>query len=139
MNSSTPPLKFPTFNGKYNEFNNCYVPFKQIIENEPSFTAIKKFNYLLSWLWRLLSHCDFWMKLSQNIGSIIERSSNSVFMFNETVTELFNMHLMTKQNTQQLRHLMDKTSKKRKRSWSIRNFVTWTRHFTHFKSFRWNT
>lgn len=90
----------PTPSGKLNEFNNFYASFNQIIDNEPSFTAITKFSYLLSFLTGTALETVKAFPISEENERIIERYDNPIFIYKETVTELFNMPSMTKHNAQ---------------------------------------
>lgn len=109
-----PSLKLPTFDGKYSEFQNFYGTFIQLIDNEPSFTTITKFNYLLSCLAGPALEMVRAFKVTEEnytpaLNMIKERYDNPYLLVNETIVDLFEMPVMAKPNARQLRSLIDNT------------------------------
>ncbi|XP_067613910.1 uncharacterized protein [Eurosta solidaginis] len=110
-----PKLKLPTFSGKYSEYQNFIVSFKQVIDKEYSLSNIEKFNHLRNSLQgQALETVDAFQVTNENYPKALERLKerydNKTLIFLENISALFELSSLSKPNPSQLRSLIDKAS-----------------------------
>ncbi|XP_049316915.1 uncharacterized protein LOC125779686 [Bactrocera dorsalis] len=113
--SKLPPLKLPTFDGKYSNYQNFITSFKQIIDHEFNLTNIEKFNHLRNCLQgQALETVNAFQVTNENYPKALERLKvrydNKPLIFLEGINSLFDLPAVMKPNGIQLRSLIDKAS-----------------------------
>ncbi len=113
--SKLPPLKLPTFDGKYSNYQNFITSFKQIIDREFNLTNIEKFNHLRNCLQgQALETVNAFQVTNENYPKALERLKvrydNKTLIFLEGINSLFDLPAVMKPNGIQLRSLIDKAS-----------------------------
>ena len=114
-NHKLPQLQLPTFGGKYSEYKNFITSFNQVIDREFGLSNIEKFNHLLNCLQgQALETVKAFQITNENYPKALERLKNrydnNTLIFMENVTSLFELPIVSKNNSENLRSLVDNVS-----------------------------
>lgn len=110
-----PKLKLPQFAGKYSEFPNFINTFSILIDKNETLSQIEKFNHLVSCLsgsaLRAIKAFEITeINYKKALDQLKKRYDNKYIIFQEHITDLFNLPKVPKNSAEQLRAIVDNAS-----------------------------